>query len=254
MAGFDESRQVFYRMKNHLIPGGLVEEQERENSTEMRMFRLTSHGAEWVEKRARELEMRTTREQIRNYALEGYEAGMSAKESVQDYWKKLHRLKRRVERAEEDIEEVEDDQRENDKDVSYLRERSQAVRKRSIRNNNWLESLQDDVEEQATIGRVDGVRDDLSSAERRLTRVEDKQAGIVRQQAEAERTRVRLRRLAKPARYVAVGAMVAYLVVVVGVYFLASDLVASVVIGGIAGALGVAVGTGVAVSARGALS
>jgi hypothetical protein len=57
--------------------------------------------------------------------------------------------------------------------------------------------------------------------------------------------------LAKPAGYVAVGAVVAYLMVLVGVYFLASDLVASVVVGGIAGALGVAVGTGVAVSARG---
>jgi chromosome segregation ATPase len=253
-AGLDENRQVFYRMENHLIPGGLVEEQDRENTDEMRLFRLTSGGAEWVDDHARELEMPTTREQIQNYALEGYEAGTSAKESVQTYRKKLHRLKRRVERVEEDVEEVEDDQRETDKDVSYLRERSQAVRKRSIRNNNWLESLQDDVEDRATIGKVDTVRDELSGAERRLTRVEDKQAGIARQQAEAERTRVRLRRLAKPAGYVAVGAMMAYLVVVVGVYFLASDLVASVVIGGIAGALGVAVGTGVAVSARGALS
>lgn len=46
-----------------------------------------------------------------------------------------------VERAKEDVEEVEDNQHENDKDVEYLHERSQAVRKRSIRDNNWLESL-----------------------------------------------------------------------------------------------------------------
>ena len=250
-ANLEENRQVFYRMEKHLIPGGLVEEQERENSDEMRLFRLTSRGAEWVEERARELEMPTTHEQIQNYALEGYEAGTSAKESVQDYRKKLHRLKRRVERAEEDVEEVEDDQRETSKDVEYLRERTQAVRGRSIGNNNWLDSLEDDVEKRATIGRVDGVRGDVSGIERRLTTVEDKQAGLAREQAEAARTRALLRRLAKPAGYVAVGVVVAYLVVLVGVFVVVPDLVASVVIGGIAGALGVAVGTGVAVSARG---
>jgi hypothetical protein len=250
-ANLDENRQVFYRMEKHLIPGGLVEEQQREDSGEMRLFRLTSRGAEWVEERGRELEMPTTHEQIQNYALEGYEAGTSAKESVQTYRKKLHRLKRRVERAEEDVEEVEDDQRESAKDVEYLRERSQAIRMRSIGNNNRLDSLEDDVEERATIDRVDDMSDDVSGAERRLATVENKQAGLAREQAEAARTRARLRRLAKPARYVAVGALVTYLVVLVAVFFLAPEFVASVVIGGIAGVLGVAVGTGVAVSARG---
>jgi chromosome segregation ATPase len=250
-ANLAENRQVFYRMEKHLIPGRLVEEQERESSDEMRLFRLTSRGAEWVEERGRELEMPTTHEQIQNYALEGYEAGTSAKESVQTYRKKLHRLKRRVERAEEDVEEVEDDQRESAKDIEYLRERTQAIRMRSIGNNNRLDSLEEDVEERATIDRVDGMRDDVSGIERRLTTVEDKQAGLAREQAEAAHTRAQLRRLAKPAGYVAVGALAAYLVVLVGMYLLAPDLVASVAIGGIAGALGVAVGTGVAVSARG---
>ena len=250
-ANLEENRQVFYRMEKHLIPGGLVEEQERENSTEMRLFRLTSRGAEWVEERARELEMPTTHEQVQNYALEGYEAGTSAKESVQDYRKKLHRLKRRVERAEDDVEEIEDDQRESAKDVEYLRERSQAIRMRSIGNNNRLDSLEDDVEERATIDRVDGMRDDVSGAERRLTTVEDKQVGLAREQAEAARTRAQLRRLAQPAGYVVVGALAAYLVVLVAVFLLAPELLASVLIGGIGGALGVAVGTGVAVYAHG---
>lgn len=250
-AGLDENRQVFYRMEKHLIPGGLVEEQERESSDEMRLFRLTSRGGKWVEERGRELEMPTTREQIQSYALEGYEAGTSAKESVQTYRKKLHRLKRRVERAEEDVEEVEDDQRESAKDVEYLRERSQAIRMRSIGNRNRLDSLEDDVKKRATIDRVDGVRDDVSGVERRLTTVEDKQAGLARQQAEAERERVRFRRLAKPAGYVAVGAVVAYLVVLVAVFLVVPELLASVLIGGIGGALGVAVGAGVAVYAQG---
>jgi ABC-type multidrug transport system fused ATPase/permease subunit len=250
-AGLDENRQVFYRMEKHLIPGGLVEEQERESSDEMRLFRLTSLGAEWVEERGRELEMPTTREQVQKYALEGYEAGTSAKESVQDYRKKLHRLKRRVERTEDDIAEVEDGQRESDKDVEYLRERSQAIRMRSIGNNNRLDSLEDDVEERATIERVDEVRDDVSGAERRLTTVEDKQVGLAREQAEAARTRARLRRLVKPAGYVAVGAVAAYLVVLVAVFLFTPGLLTSVLIGGIAGALGVAVGTAVSVYVRG---
>jgi hypothetical protein len=250
-ANLDENRQVFYRMEKHLIPGGLVEEQQREDSGEMRLFRLTSRGVEWVEERGRELEMPTTHEQIQKYALEGYEAGTSAKESVQTYRKKLHRLKRRVERAEDDVEAIEDDEEENAKDVEYLRERSQAIRMRSIGNNNRLDSLEDDVEERATVGRVDDLRDDVSGVERRLAAVESKQVGLAREQAEAARTRALVGRLAKPAGYAAVGAAVAYLVVLVAVFFLASDLVASVLIGGIAGALGVAVGTGVAVSARG---
>jgi hypothetical protein len=253
-ANLDENRQVFYRMEKHLIPGGLVEEQERENSDEMRLFRLTSRGAEWVEERGRELEMPTTHEQIQSYALEGYEAGTSAKESVQTYRKKLHRLKRRVERAEDDIEEVEDDQRERGKDVEYLRERSQAIRMRSIGNNNRLDSLEDDVEERATIDRVDGMSNDVSGVERRLTTVEDKQVGLAREQAEAARTRALLRRLAKPAGYVVVGAVVAYLVVLATVFLLAPELLASVLIGGITGLLGVAVGTGIAVYIRGATS
>lgn len=250
-ANLDENRQVFYRMEKHLIPGGLVEEQQRENSGEMRLFRLTSRGAEWVEERARELEMPTTHEQIQNYALEGYEAGTSAKESVQTYRKKLHRLKRRVERAEDDVEAIEDDEEENDKDIEYLRERSQAIRMRSIGNNNRLDSLEDDVEERATIDRVNGVRDDVSGVERRLAAVEDKQVGLVREQAEAARTRALVGRLAKPAGYVASGALAVYLAVLIAVLVLAQGLVASVLVGGATGALGVAVGIGGMVYARG---
>lgn len=252
-ANLDENRQVFYRMEKYLIPAGLIEEQPRENPADMRRFRLTEMGQEWVEDRGKKLKMPTTHEQIQNYALEGYEAGTDAKESVQNYRKKLHRLKRRVERAEDDIEGVEDDQRETTKDVSYLRERSGSVRKRSIENRNRLESVEEDVEKRETIESVDELRNGFNGAERRLTAVEDKQAGIARNQAETEQTRALIEQLAKPAGYIAVGALVAYLVVLVAVVFLAPGLLATVVIGGITGALGVGVGTGVALYARGAV-
>lgn len=249
-AGLKENRQVFYRMEKYLIPGGLVEERERENSDDIRLFRLTSDGAEWVEDHAEELETPTTREQIQEYALEGYKAGTSAQDSVQNYRKKLHRVKRRVERAEETVEEIGDAQESNDRNVEYLRERSQAIRERSIGNRNRLDSVEEDVEERATIEGVDEVRNGLSGVERRLTTVENKQVGIARQQAEAERVRARLRRLAEPASYLVVGALAVYIVVLVAVFFVAPGLLASVLIGGIGGALGVAVGTGVAVYAR----
>lgn len=250
-ANLDENRQVFYRMEKYLIPAGFVEEQVRDDPGDMRRFRLTERGAEWVEDKGKKLRMPTTHEQIQNYALEGYEAGTDAKESVQNYRKKVHRLKRRVERAEDDIEEVEDDQRENDKDVEYLRERSQAIRMRSIQNNNRLDSVEEDVEERATIGRVDGVRDDVSGVERRLATVEDKQVGLAREQAEAARTRARLRRLAKPAGYVAAGSVVVYFVLLVVVYLSIPRLVGSAVIAGIVVALGIGVVGGTALYVRG---
>lgn len=250
-AGLKENRQVFYRMEKYLIPGGLVEERERETSDDIRLFRLTSGGAEWVADHADELETPTTREQVQEYALEGYKAGTSAKESVQNYRKQVHRMKRRVERAEESVDEIDDAQETNDQNVEYLRERTQAVRGRSIGNRNRLESVEEDVEERATIDAVDEVRDGLSGAGRRLIVVEDKQAGIARQQAEAERERAHLRRLAKPAGYLVVGALAAYLVVLVAVFLIAPELLASVLIGGVGGAFGVAVGTSAAVYAYG---
>lgn len=250
-ANLDENRQVFYRMEKYLVPGGLVEEQDRENTDEMRRFRLTKRGMGLVESRDEKLKMPTTHEQIQKYALEGYEAGTSAKESVQNYRKKVNRLKRRVERVEEDVEEVEDDQREAGKDVEYLRERSQAVRKRSIGNNNRLDSLEDDVEQRATIGKVETVEDELSGVERRLTTLEDKHAGMARQQALREREGARMRRLAKPAGYMAVGAVVAYGVILAGIALAAPGLVASVVIAGAVAILGIVVGIGGVVHARG---
>jgi chromosome segregation ATPase len=250
-ANLEENRQVFYRMEKYLIPGGLVEEQQRENTDEMRRFRLTKRGMGLVESRDEKLKMPTTHEQIQKYALEGYEAGTSAKESVQNYRKKVNRLKRRVERVEEDVEEVEDDQREAGKDVEYLRERSQAVRKRSIGNNNRLDSLEDDVEERATIGKVETVEDELSGVERRLTTLEDKHAGMARQQALREREGARMRRLAKPAGYMAVGAVVAYGVILAAIALAAPGLVASVVIAGAVAILGIVVGIGGVVHVRG---
>ena len=253
-ADLGENRQVFYRMEKHLLPAGLVEEAARESSDEVRRFRLTRHGEKWVEDQGEELLKPETREEIREYAFEGYKAGTSAQDSVQNYRKKLHRLKQRVERAEETVEEIGDAQAGNDDEVGYLRERTQAVRHRSIDNRNRLESVEESVEERATTDAVEVVSDGLSDVVQRLALVEDKQVGLTREQAEAARNRARLRGLVKPAGYLVVGATAAYLVVLVAVAVLAPGLLTSALIGGLTGVLGVAVGIGVALYVRGSLS
>lgn len=250
-ANLDENRQVFYRMENYLIPAGLVEEQPRDNSSDMRRFRLTDRGTQWVEDRGKKLKMPTTHEQIQKYALEGYEAGTDAKESVQNYRKKLHRLKRRVERSEDSVEAIEEDEERNSKEIQYLDERTQAVRGRSKSNKNWLNELQEEVDDRETIRAVDEVRDNVSNAESRLKGVESKQEGLAHQQAMIERERAAMRALAKPAGYLAVGAIIAYLILLGGTFVLASELVVGVVIAGIVGLLAVAFGSGVLIYTRG---
>ena len=81
----------------------------------------------------------------------------------------------------------------------------------------------------------------------RTDALERKQYGHLHQHALADRERARRR---KRALTVAVGAAVAYLLVIVAVVFAVPELLASVLIGGIGGALGVAVGMGVVAYAR----
>lgn len=109
---------------------------------------------------------------------------------------------------------------------------------RSKRISREIEALQEDVEAWATIEGLEAVRDDMSKAERRLT------VGTNR-----ERMRARLRRLVKPAGYLAAGALAVYLVEFVVMFLVVPELLAGVLIGGIGGMFGVAVGTGIAVYA-----
>ena len=92
--------------------------------------------------------------------------------------------------------------------------------------------------------RIDATDDRLAN---RIDALESKLYGHLRQHALADRERARLR---KRALYLAVGTVVAYLLVVVAVVLAAPDLLASVLIGGIGAALGVAVGISGAVYTR----
>ena len=107
-----KNAQVSHRLENHLIPGGLVKELEREarpgGTKDVRRFQLTATGCEWVADHAETLAEPATIEEVRVASREARSDAASAKESVQSYRRKVHRLKRRVENVEGEIEELED--------------------------------------------------------------------------------------------------------------------------------------------------
>ena len=95
--------------------------------------------------------------------------------------------------------------------------------------------------------------DDLADLDHRIDTIDDRHTnrtdalqsklyGHRRYHATIDRERARLR---KPALFLAGGAVVAYLLVVVVVVLFAPELLTSVLIGGIGGALGVAAGVGI---------
>lgn len=250
-ADLDENTQVFYRMEEYLKPSGLVMEAARTEEREARRFRLTDEGEEWVEEYGEEVQVPATREEVAELAQEGYKAGTSAKESVQNYRKTVNRLKNRVEDTRGDIEDIEERLRKDSDTLDMVwrrsddnKDRSKENRDRSETNQNLIQELQ---EERATIASVDGVREDVSGVEQRLVAMESKQGGLAREQAEMARIRALLERLAKPAGYVAAGALVVYLVVLIAVLILAQELLVSVLVGGATGALGIVVGVAVVI-------
>ena len=243
----DENTQVFYRMEEYLKPSGLVVEAARSEEGEARRFRLTEEGEEWVEEHADEIQTPATREEVAELAHEGYKAGTSAKESVQNYRKKVNRLKNRLDETRDEIGEITERQEKDARTLDVLWQRSEDNRDRSKESRELLRELEESVEVRATVGSVEGVSEDVSGVERRLATVESKQGGLVREQAEMARSRALLGRLAKPAGYVAAGVLVAYLVVLVAVLVLAPGLLVSALVGGITGVLGVVVGIGVVI-------
>jgi hypothetical protein len=250
-ADFSENSQVFYRMERYLMPAGLVEEAARTDDEEPRQFRLTDEGSLWLEQNTDAIATPATREEMRELAREGYEAGTSARESVQNYRKKVSRIKNRLEDVEAEVHEIGDQQDSDDTTLTILSERSKDNRDRSKQTKNAVADLRETMDTRAATDDVQRLRDDVSTLQETLASTQHQLDGVTRQQATDERTRARLRRLAKPAGYLVVGAVVAYLVVVVAVALVASDLLTGVVLAGIGALLGVALGIGVAIYAYG---
>lgn len=250
-ADFSENSQVFYRMERYLMPAGLVEEAARTDDEEPRQFRLTDEGSLWLEQNTDAIATPATREEMRELAREGYEAGTSARESVQNYRKKVSRIKNRLEDVEAEVHEIGDQQDSDDTTLTILSERSKDNRDRSKETKNAVADLRDQMDTRAATDDVERLRDDVNALQETLNSTRRQLDGVTRQQATDERTRARLRRLAQPAGYLVGSALVAYLVVLVAVALTASELLTGVVLAGIGAALGVALGVGVAIYAYG---
>jgi Flp pilus assembly protein TadB len=122
---------------------------------------------------------------------------------------------------------------------------------RSKETKDAVADLQEQIDTRAASDDVERLRDDVSALQEALSSTQHQLDGVTRQQATDERTRARLRRLAQPAGYLVVGAVVAYLVVLVAAVLVAPGLVTGVILAGIGAVLGVALGVGVAIYAYG---
>lgn len=93
VAGLSQNRQVFYRIERYLEPAGLVEEKERRREDDPRAFRLTDEGERWVNAHEETLAATVGRRATLQLAHEAMDEAAAAKESVQEYRKKLHSVK-----------------------------------------------------------------------------------------------------------------------------------------------------------------
>ena len=131
-AELEDNRQVSYRMEQYLAPAGLVVEAVREEpEKEARRFKLTDEGKAWVEAHAEELLAPTSREEIADLAQQGYTEGTQAKDSVQDYRKKLSRYKNQVEEVREQLAHIRDHHDEYFNRVRSVEKESEDSRARS---------------------------------------------------------------------------------------------------------------------------
>lgn len=147
-AELSQNTQVFYRMEEHLIPAGFVEEKEREHERgsgfhERRQFRLTAKGHQWLDDHEYEVAVPKSRPETQEMAYEAQETAESAKNSVQSYRKKLHRLKDKVE---ESFEKVGNHLQQHDKRLMEVESRSANTKHRTKRLSEDLEEVGDRVE------------------------------------------------------------------------------------------------------------
>lgn len=187
-ADLAQNGQVFYRMEEHLMPAGLAQEAartERNGHVEPRQFRLTSEGVEWVTEHADALVIPTTREEAAAKAGAAYEAAESARSSVQNYRKKLYRVKGRVEELEELPERV----RETETRLTYQAESLDEIRSQVTEVEEAHAEFVGEMREVAEYQHeeVPALVEENVALEERVEQLEWKVKGMARQQAEQTR-------------------------------------------------------------------
>jgi NADH dehydrogenase/NADH:ubiquinone oxidoreductase subunit G len=253
-AELGQNQQVFYRMDNHLLPAGLVEEKAREERPtgyeQARQFRLTERGADWVDNHAGDIARPATREETQRMAAQARDDAASAKASVQNYRKKLSRMKGHVDDLGDDLAEMDAQHAHDYERVAEVEQRVKQAERQSIQNETAIEKARNEVDTRASSEDVEQLRDDLvtldENAAQRREEIEGKLDETIQRQAQAQQSRARLREVATPVGMIAV---IGYLLVLVAVGIFAPGLLASVLIGGVGGLLGIGVGTAVSASA-----
>ena len=160
-AELSQNTQVFYRVEEHLEPAGLVQEAARtgrEGYVEPRRFRLTDEGKKWVEEQASALAVPATREETQKKAGAAYEAAESARSSVQNYRKRVHRMKNEVSELDEAVGEIGNRQRGTEM-------HQVTVSRRSAANEEAVEALAERVEKMEES--IEDLEDEASSMVRR---------------------------------------------------------------------------------------
>ncbi|MFC6963948.1 hypothetical protein ACFQJ8_20155, partial [Halocatena marina] len=164
-----QSSQVLYRLEQHLIPAGFVEEARREREHDFRKFRLTGSGQMWVDEHAEALEYPATRAETQEMAYEAVEQAESAKESVQNYRKKLHRMGKVV----DDLKGLEEQVEENSTKLGYQGGSISGLRSRKADDEDVASVRTDLVDfrgemEEKHEAAVDHVRGRLDAQEMRI--------------------------------------------------------------------------------------
>jgi len=191
-AELSQNRQVFYRVEEYLDPAGLVEEKERRRESDPRAFRLTDEGERWVDAHEETLAAPVNRRETQQLAREAMDEAEAAKESVQGYRKKLHRVKSDVdelkERSGEQADRIDDvkstttmnairiNQAEDEKaDEEESRERLRAA-KQDLKDENRqlrdrVRSLEAALEDEQE--RTDSLSEDVTALQERLEAIEE---------------------------------------------------------------------------------
>ena len=137
-----QNTQVFYRMEEHLIPSGLVEEHDRRHEQDQRRFSLTDEGRTWLDAHSEEVAMPKTRVETQEMAHEALKEASSAKVSVQNYRQKVSRMDDKVDDVED---EWEDWQKDKGDSFDQLFFRTKSLREDSDDNTRSIEEVESDV-------------------------------------------------------------------------------------------------------------
>ncbi|MDF9748307.1 helix-turn-helix domain-containing protein [Natrinema salsiterrestre] len=94
------------RLNKHLIPADFVQKEQGDRIGDGPYYSLTTSGTMWVEDKRDELERPTTLDEVSERVLEAQRESESAKNSVQNYRKKLYQVKQENEKIEEKLDEI----------------------------------------------------------------------------------------------------------------------------------------------------